>query len=167
MPTRFARAVLIACLAVGTGGLWGCASTPAVVPVNHQRIVPLASADVWKRVHQFLADEGISVSSEDMAAGIIDAERSASGKGTLTGLATCGSQPLPFQPLRKQTLKLTVLVKPVSDGAQVTANAAFTETLASRHTGALTVACPSTGVLEAAVLSVASGQPMEAAIIPR
>jgi len=136
--------------------------------VNHQRIVPLASTDVWKRLHQFLQDEGISVKAEDVGAGIIDAERSAAGRGTLTGLATCGSRPL--HSAHRQTLKLTILVKPVPDGAQVTANAAFSETLGSltsQKAAALTVECPSTGVLEAAVLDVASGQPMETAIIPR
>ena len=148
-----------------TAGLWGCVSTPPAMPVNHQRIVPLATADVWTRVHHFLQDEGIAVESENTAAGIIDAGRASDLHGTLTGLADCGNELL--HPMRRQNLRLTVLIKPQGDGAKVTVNAAFSETLASRRTGTLTVACPSTGVLEAAVLSVASGQPMEAAVIPR
>jgi hypothetical protein len=171
MGFRLSRVLPAAALAVaGLGGLSGCASSSQpYVAVNHQRVVSLASTDVWRRVHQFLADEGISVTSEDIAAGIIDAERSANGRGSLTGLADCGERPL--HSTHRQTLKLTILVKTAPEGAQVTANAAFTETLAStlppRKTAALTVACPSTGVLEAAVLDVASGQPMETPIIPR
>jgi hypothetical protein len=154
----------------GFAVLAGCASQPRYVAVNHQRVVPLASTDVWKRVHQFLADENISVTSEDIASGIIDAERSVNGRGSLTGLANCGEKPL--HSANRQTLKLTILVKTAPEGSQVTANAAFTETLASmfqshQAAAALTVACPSTGVLEAAVLDVASGQPMEAAVIPQ
>lgn len=170
MGIRFSLAIPAVALALaGVVGLGGCVSSPQYLPVNHQRIVPLASTDVWRRVHQFLADEGIAVTSEDIAAGIIDAERSADGRGSLTGLADCGSRPL--HSTHRQTLKLTILVKTAPEGAQVTANAAFTETLAStlpaRKSAALTVACPSTGALEAAVLSVASGQPMEAAVVPR
>jgi hypothetical protein len=170
MGFRLTRTALVACLAAaGLASLAGCASQPRYVAVNHQRVVSLASTDVWKRVHQFLADENISVTSEDIAAGIIDAERSVNGRGSLTGLANCGEKPL--HSANRQTLKLTILVKSAPEGAQVTANAAFTETLASMFShqpaAALTVACPSTGVLEAAVLDVASGQPMETAIIPQ
>ena len=64
-------------------------------------------------------------------------------------------------------MDLTILVKPGPDGARVTANAAFSQTLRSRRAGALTVACNSNGVLESAVLNVASGQPMEAAVVPQ
>jgi hypothetical protein len=171
MGFRFMRAIPAATLvAVGLVGMAGCASSPNFVPVNHQRVVPLASTDVWKRVHQFLADENISVTSEDIASGIIDAERSVNGRGSLTGLANCGARPM--HSANRQTLKLTILVKTAPEGAQITANAAFTETLAGvfashQAAAALTVECPSTGVLEAAVLDVAGGQPMEAAIIPR
>jgi hypothetical protein len=164
MMNRVSRVVQAGAAAVAFAGLQGCASPPPAIPVNHQRIVPLAAADVWRRVHQFLADQGISVVSEDLKAGLIDASRSAATPGGLTGLAQCGSQPL--HPMRRQTLNLTVLIRPVPEGAEVTANAAFSETLASRRTS-LTVACTSTGVLESAVLAVSGGQPMEAAVIPR
>src|ERR1700761_1610910 len=151
MGFRLTRKAHVACLALaGLAALAGCASQPHYVAVNHQRVVPLASTDVWKRVHQFLADENISVTSEDIASGIIDAERSVNGRGSLTGLANCGDKPL--HSANRQTLKLTILVKTAPEGSQVTANAAFTETLASmfqshQAAAALTVACPSTGVL--------------------
>ena len=148
-------------------GLAGCATPPAYTAVNHQRVVPLASAEVWRRVHAFLQDEGISVVSEDAAAGLIDARQSVSGKGLLAAYADCGERLDLLRPLQRQTLGLTVRVTPTPDGTQVVANAAFSQTLRDRRSGALTVACRSNGVLEDAVLNVASGQPMEAATIPQ
>ncbi|WP_174301282.1 hypothetical protein [Caulobacter sp. S45] len=147
--------------------LAGCAQPPAYVAVNHQRLVPLTAADVWRRLHLFLQDQGITVVSEDAAAGTIDARQAVSGKGLLVSYADCGGGFDLMHTLQSQTLNLTILVKPASDGAQVTANAAFSQTLRARRAGALTVACHSNGVLESAVLNVASGQPMEAAVIPQ
>ena len=106
--------------------------------------------------------------SEDTTAGVIDARQEVTGKGLLASYADCGSQGgvLPT-PLQHQTMDLTIRVQPEPDGAEVTANAAFSQTLHARRAGSVTVACASNGVLEAAVLNVASGQPMEAAVIPR
>ena len=118
-------------------------------------------------MHAFLQDEGISVVSEDAAAGLIDARQSVSGKGLLAAYADCGERLDLLRPLQRQTLGLTVRVTPTQDGTQVVANAAFSQTLRDRRSGALTVACRSNGVLEDAVLNVASGQPMEAATIPQ
>jgi hypothetical protein len=154
-------------LVIVLAALAGCARPPVYTAVNHQRIVPLSTADVWRRLHAFLQDQQIAVVSEDAAAGTIDAERSAPGQGLLAYYADCGSGGGLLHPLQKQTLALTVLVQPSPDGAKVTANAAFSQTLRERRAGALTVACTSKGVLEAAVLNVASGQPMEAAVVPQ
>ena len=148
--------------------LAGCAQPPVYTAVNHQRLVPLAAADVWRRLHAFLQDQGIGVVSEDTAAGVIDARQEVTGKGLLALYADCGSQGgvLPT-PLQHQTMDLTIRVRPEPDGSEVTANAAFSQTLRARRAGSVTVACASNGVLEAALLNVASGQPMEAAVIPR
>ena len=145
----------------------GCAEPPPYTALNHQRVVPLAAPDVWRRLHAFLQDQGISVVSEDVAAGTIDARQAVAGKGLLASYADCGGGFDLMHTLQRQTLDLTILVKQAPDGARVTANAAFSQTLRSRRAGALTVACNSNGVLESAVLNVASGQPMEAAVIPR
>ena len=142
------------------------APPPPAFAGDQQRLVPHAAADVWRRLHAFLQDQGIAVVSEDAAAGVIDARQATSGKGLLASYADCGGGDL-LHSLQRQTMDLTILVKPASDGAQVTANAAFSQTLHSRRAGALTVACSSNGVLEAAVLNVAAGQPMEAAVVPR
>ena len=144
----------------------GCARPPAFVALNHRVITPLASADVWRRLHAFLHDEGIPVISEDAQAGIIDARQAVAGRGLLASYADCGGVDL-LHTMQRQTVDLTIRVRSAPDGAEVTANAAFSQTLRSRRAGALTVACSSNGVLEAAVLSVASGQPMEAAVIPQ
>lgn len=154
-------------VAAGLCLLAGCAHAPAYTAVNHQRIVPLATADVWRRLHAFLQDQQIPVVSEDLGAGSIDAVRSAPGRGLLTYYADCGSGGGLLHPLQRETLALTVLIQPSPDGARVTANASFSQTLRQRGAGALTVACTSKGVLEAAVLNVASGQPMEAAVVPQ
>ena len=156
-------------LALGSAllALAGCAQPPAYTAVNHQRVVPLAAEDVWRRLHAFLQDQGIAVVSEDVAAGTIDARQASSGRGLLASYADCGGSFDPMHTLQRQALDLTILVKPGPDGARVTANAAFTQTLRSRRAGALTVACNSNGVLESAVLNVASGQPMEAAVVPQ
>ncbi len=147
--------------------LAGCAEPPAYNAVNHQRVVPLAAADVWRRLHAFLQDQGIAVVSEDAAAGTIDARQASSGKGLLTSYADCGGGFDLMHTLQRQTMDLTIRIKPAADGAQVTARAAFSQTLRSRRAGVLTVACSSNGVLESAVLNVASGQPMEAAVVPQ
>lgn len=144
----------------------GCASTPSFVAVNHQQIIPLPEAEIWRRLHAFLQDQNISVISEDAAAGVINARQAVLGHGLLTSYADCGGGGL-LHPLQRQTLDLTILLKPAPDGSKVTVNAAFSETLSSRRAVALTIACRSNGVLEAAVLNVASGQPMEAAVVPR
>jgi uncharacterized lipoprotein len=145
----------------------GCASpAPPFTAVNHQEVVPLAAPDVWRRVHAFLQDQGFRVTSEDLQAGIIDARQESPTKGLLPLYAECGGGGL-LQTLQRQTADLTVRIRPVADGAQVTANAAFSQTLTARRAGAVTVACSSKGVLENAVLQVASGQPMEAAVVPR
>ena len=164
-PTR--RACVAAPVWLGLAALAGCAQPPAYSAVNHQRVVPLAAADVWRRLHAFLQDHGIPVVSEDISAGTIDARQAAPGKALLASYADCGGGFDLMHTLQRQTLALTILVKPTPDGARVTANAAFSQTLRSRRAGALTVACSSNGVLESAVLNVASGQPMEAAVIPQ
>ena len=164
---RHHRRAAVLGLSLGLAGLAACAQPPAYTAVNHQRVVQLASADVWRRLHAFLQDQGISVVSEDAAAGTIDARQAAPGKGLLASYADCGGGMDLMHTLQSQTMDLTILVKPAADGAQVTANAAFSQTLRSRRAGSLTVACNSNGVLENAVLNVASGQPMEAAIVPQ
>ncbi len=145
----------------------GCATPAPFTAVNHQRVVTLSTVDVWRRLHAFLQDQGIAVVAEDPGAGIIDARQSTPSHGLLASYATCGGGDL-LHALQRQTMDLAIRVIPVPDGAQVTAHAAFTQTLSSRrHAGALTVACSSNGVIESAVLNVAAGQPMEAAPIPQ
>ena len=171
MPThptrgRLDRTVAILLLSLGVAVIVGCAHSPAYTAVNHQRVVQLATADVWRRLHAFLQDQGITVVSEDAAAGTIDAQQAVVGKGLLASYADCGGGFDLMHTLQRQTMDLTIMVRPAPDGAQVTANAAFSQTLRSRRAGSLTVACNSNGVLENAVLNVASGQPMEAAVVP-
>ena len=144
-----------------------CSPPPPYRAVNHQIVVPLAAADVWRRIHAFLQDQGIHVVSEDPAAGLIDARQQVAGKGLLASYATCGGQGLLNRAEPRQTLDLTVRIRPTPDGAEVTANALFAQTLTARRAGAVTVACSSKGVLENAVLEVASGQPMQAAVVPQ
>ena len=165
-PWRRAAVPALAPLAL-LCGLQGCAAPPPYTAVNHQRFVPLTSGEVWRREHAFLQDEGISVVSEDAAFGLIDARQAVSGKGLLSAYADCGERLDLLHPLQRQTLNLTIRIVPTPDGAQVVANATFSQTLRDRRSGALTVACRSNGVLEDAVLNVASGQPMEAATVPQ
>ena len=174
MPTRSIRArpgwirgALGVLSLAALAALDGCADRPVYTAVNHQRVVQLGTADVWRRLHAFLQDQGMAIVSEDASAGLIDARQASMAKGLLASYADCGGGFDPMHALQRQTLDLTILVKPAPEGAQVTANAAFSQTLRSRRAGSLTVACNSNGVLESAVLDVASGQPMEAAVIPR
>ena len=167
IPRRSFQTQAAIALLLGLAALAGCARPPAYTAVNHSRVVPLAASDVWRRLHAFLQDQGISVVSEDAVAGVIDARQASSGKGLLSSYADCGGGVDLMRTLQRQTLDLTILVKPAAEGAQVTANAAFSQTLRSRRAVALTVTCNSNGVLENAVLNVASGQPMEAAVVPQ
>ncbi len=141
------------------------AATPGYLPVNHQAVVASPSLEVWRRVHDFLQDQGVAVVREDRLGGVIDARRATPGRAALTGVAECS--PHLFFRTDHSLLDLTVVIKPVEDGAKITVNAAFLEVGRAGRRGALSHACTSTGVLEAALLGVASGQPMESAMVPR
>ena len=174
MPTRakstraLRHLAVVAALSLGAlPWLQGCAQPPVYTAVNHQRVVPLAAPDVWRRLHGFLLDQGIHIVSEDPGAGILDAQQAVAGKGLLGSYADCGQGVDLLHTLQRQTLDLTIRVTPTPEGSQVIANAAFSQTLRARRAGVLTVACRSNGVLEDAVLNVASGQPMQAAPIPQ
>lgn len=158
---RVMKCMILGLLVICTPAL---ASEIAYMPVNHQRVVPATTVEVWRRLHDFLEDQGISVVREDVAAGTIDAQRSVLGNGSFAGMAECRSK-LFWHPEREVT-NLTVKIKPALDGARVTANAAFLQTAKTKKKGALSLDCTSNGVLERAVLDVASGQPMESAIVP-
>ena len=151
-------------LAVLAAVLCGGAA-PGYLPVNHQAVVAAPSPEVWRRVHDFLQDQGVAVVREDGPGGAIDARRSTPGRSGLTGIAACS--PHLFFRTERAVLDLTVLVKPVEDGTRVTVNAAFLELGRPGRRGTPGHACTSTGVLEQAVLDVASGQPMEGAVVPR
>lgn len=141
------------------------ASEPGYLPLNHQRIVPYAPADVWRRLHDFFEDQGIAVTSEDLKAGLIEASRTTKGRDSLHGLAEC-PQHMFWSPQSLET-QLTVHVRPSDEGGtKVTADARFLEIGRPTKKGIPTFACVSTGVLEAAVLNVASGQPMQSAVVP-
>ncbi len=141
-----------------------CAAELGYLPVNHQRIVAASHAEVWRRLHAFLRDEGLVINHEDVGAGTIDAQRSALGAGSFRGLADC--PPRLLWRFQHEMTDLTISVEPDDDGAKVTAHAAFTQTARPSKKGLLSRSCVSQGVLERAVLDVASGQPMESAIVP-
>jgi len=133
-------------------------------PVNHQRVVPLSPADVWVRVHDFLQDEGFDVVKEDQATGMIESRRLTPKKGAIAHFADCPSKL--FWSTRHEVTDLNIIIKPAQDGSRVTVNAAFLEAGKPGKKGLPELACVSQGVLEGAVLDVAGGQPMEAAVIP-
>jgi uncharacterized lipoprotein len=142
------------------------AADVAYVAVNHQRIIPATTpAEVWRRVHDFLQDQGYAISREDVTAGTIDSQRSVRGSGTFSGLAGCRSK-LFWHPER-EIASLTITIKPATDGTRVTANASFVQAEQNKKKGALSLDCTTSGVLERAVLDVAAGQPMESAIVPQ
>jgi len=133
-------------------------------PVNHQRVVPLSPADVWVRVHDFLQDEGFDVVKDDQATGLIESRRLTPKKGAIAHFADCPSKL--FWSTRHEVTDLNIIIKPAQDGSRVTVNAAFLEAGKPGKKGLPELACVSQGVLEGAVLDVAGGQPMEAAVIP-
>jgi hypothetical protein len=133
-------------------------------PVNHQRVVPLSPADVWVRVHDFLQDEGFDVVKEDQATGMIESRRLTPKKGAIAHFADCPSKL--FWSTRHEVTDLNIIIKPAQDGSRVTVNAAFLEAGKPGKKGLPELACVSQGVLEGAVLDVAGGQPMEAAVVP-
>jgi hypothetical protein len=133
-------------------------------PVNHQRVVPLSPADVWVRVHDFMQDEGFDVVKEDQASGVIESRRLTPKKGAFEHFADCPSKL--FWSTRHEVADLNIIIKPAQDGSRVTVNAAFLEAGKPGKKGLPELACVSQGVLEGAVLDVAGGQPMEAAVIP-
>jgi uncharacterized lipoprotein len=157
---------LMLILAIAAPAQAAHAADVAFVAINHQRIVPSTSpTEVWRRLHDFLQDQGYAVSREDVTAGSIDSQRSVLGTGTFKGLAECRAK-LFWHPQR-EVANLTILIKPAADGTRVTANASFVQAEQNKKKGALSLDCTSTGVLERAVLDVAAGQPMESAIIPQ
>ncbi len=140
------------------------AADVSYAPINHQRVVQLSPSDVWARVHDFLQDQGFDVVKEDQASGIIESRRLTPKKGGLTHLADCPSKL--FWSTQHEVTDLNVIIKPAPDGSRVTVNAAFLRAGKPGSKGLPELACVSQGVLEGAVLDVAGGQPMEAAVIP-
>jgi hypothetical protein len=162
MKSRLASALTVAAfLAAATSSV---AADVGYAPVNHQRIVPLSPADVWGRVHDFLQDQGFDVVKEDQASGLIESRRLTPKKGGLAHIADCPSKL--FWSTQHEVTDLNIIIKPAPDGSRVTVNAAFLRTGKPGGKGLPALACVSQGVLEAAVLDVAAGQPMEAAVIP-
>jgi hypothetical protein len=134
------------------------------VPINHQRVVSLSPSEVWSRVHDFLQDQGFDVVKEDQASGMIESRRLTPKKGALEHFADCPSKL--FWSTQHQVTDLNIVIKPAQDGARVTVKAGFLEAGKPGKKGLPEIACVSQGVLESAVLDVADGQPMEAAVIP-
>ena len=135
------------------------------LPVNHERVVPLASAEVWRRLHDFLQAQGFAVTSQAREAGVIDASRATAGRSGFAGFAQCGAHL--FWRTAQAKIAITIQVKPLDDETRVIVNAAFLELGRPGRKGTPSLPCASNGVLEAAVLNVASGQPMESAIVPQ
>jgi len=133
-------------------------------PVNRQRLVPLSPSEVWGRVHDFLQDQGFDVIKEDQTAGLIDTRRQTPRKGGLAHIADCPSKL--FWATQHEVTDLSILIKPAPGGSRVTVNTGFFRAGKPGQKGLPELTCVSTGVLEAAILDVADGQPMEAAVIP-
>jgi hypothetical protein len=140
------------------------AADVAYAPINHQRLVQLSPSEVWSRVHDFLQNQGFDVVKEDQASGIIESRRLTPNKGALAHFADCPSKL--FWSTKHQVTDLNIIIRPAPDGSRVTVNTAFLEAGKPGKKGLPELACVSQGVLEAAVLDVAGGQPMEAAVIP-
>jgi hypothetical protein len=135
------------------------------IPINHSRFSPLPPTEVWSRLHDFIQNQGFDVTKEDQSSGIIESRRQTGKSGGLKSFADCPTK-LFWSP-KHEVIDLNILLKPTTDGTRVIVNAAFLQTGAPGKKGAPSLACVSQGVLESAVLDVANGQPMEAAIIPR
>jgi hypothetical protein len=161
---RFFPLNALALTAVALVAVPALAADVGYMQVNRQRIVPLAPADVWGRVHDFLQDQGFDVVREDKASGLIESRRMTPKKGALARFADCPSKL--FWSAQHEVTDLNIIIKPASDGSRVTVNAAFFQAGKAGKKGTPDLSCVSQGVLEAAVLDVASGQPMEAAVIP-
>jgi len=142
----------------------GFAADVGFSPINHQRIVSFSPSEVWSRVHDFLQNQGFEVVREDQAAGLIESRRLTPAKGALNGFADCPSKL--FWSAQHTVTDLNIVIRPAAEGARVTVNAAFLKAGKPGKKGLPELSCVSQGVLEAAVLDVASGQPMEAAVIP-
>jgi len=133
-------------------------------PINHLRVVTLSPAEVWGRVHDFLQDQGFDVVREDQTSGVIESRRQTAKKGGLAHIADCPSKL--FWATQHEVTDLNIIIKPAPNGSRVTVNAAFFRAGKPGQKGLPELSCVSHGVLEAAVLDVAAGQPMEAAVIP-
>jgi hypothetical protein len=134
------------------------------IPINHSRFSPLPPTEVWTRLHDFLQNQGFDVTKEDQAGGIIESRRQTGKSGGLKSFADCPSK-LFWSP-KHEVIDLNIILKPATDGTRVIVKAAFLQAGAPGKKGVPSLACVSQGVLEAAVLEVAAGQPMEAAVIP-
>ncbi len=135
------------------------------LPLNRQRIVPLAGGEVWRRLHDFLQDQGFAVTSESRTEGVIDAARATTGRAGFTGFAQCS--PHLFWRTAQAKITLTIQLKAADDGTRVLVNTGFLEQGRPGRKGVPSLSCTSNGVLETAVLGVAAGQPMESAVVPQ
>jgi hypothetical protein len=159
------RLLALTCaITVIAGSTPSFAADVGYAPINRQRIVSLTPPEVWGRVHDFLQDQGFDVVREDQAVGLIESRRMTPKKGGLAHIADCPSKL--FWATGHEVTDLNIVIKPASGGSRVTVNAAFLRAGKPGGKGLPELACVSQGVLEAAVLDVAAGQPMEAAVIP-
>jgi hypothetical protein len=162
MRSRLALALTaVALLGAATSSF---AADVGYAPINHLRVVTLSPPEVWGRVHDFLQDQGFDVVKEDQASGVIESRRMTPRKGGLAHIADCPSKL--FWATQHEVTDLNIIIKPAPDGSRVTVNAAFFRAGKPGQKGLPELACVSDGVLEGAVLDVAAGQPMEAAVIP-
>jgi len=164
MKRFLALTCAITACAVITIAASALAADVGYAPINHLRVVTLSPPEVWGRVHDFLQDEGFDVVREDKTSGVIESRRMTPKKGGLAHIADCPSKM--FWATQHEVTDLNIIIKPVPDGSRVTVNAAFFRAGKPGQKGLPALSCVSHGVLEGAVLDVAAGQPMEAAVIP-
>jgi hypothetical protein len=157
------RLLVLTCSITAMAGS-AIAADVGYAPINHLRVVTLSPTEVWGRVHDFLQDQGFDIVREDKASGVIESRRQTPKKGGLAHIADCPSKI--FWSTEHEVTDLNIVIKPAPDGSRVTVNADFFRAGKPGKKGLPELSCVSHGVLEGAVLDVASGQPMESAVIP-
>ncbi|WP_453978583.1 hypothetical protein [Brevundimonas sp. Marseille-Q4549] len=137
--------------------LSGCATAPAIIPIENSRAIPLSKDAVWSNLVEYFAGGNIAIKTIEKDSGIIYAERMFARGNELSAYADCGTDAM-SAPVGGAA-DLNVFVRETGTGVTATVNARFRQTRASGWTGTVSSTdCASLGSLERVILDAAAGR---------
>jgi hypothetical protein len=129
-----------------TFALAACATPPKQVSFKNSETYNLSKDETWERLLSFFTSNNVQIKTIEKDSGVIYAERSTID----ASMADCGEAPLMAEIARTGTLN--VFVRSKAGQTEVTVNSEF-KVIRMFDNQTFTVACHSTGTLEASILA--------------